>query len=136
MFDEEKTRRKLIAKYLNKKRGFLKNLIYSILKHKGIYISRDAVIGEKAFFVHLYNIFIGKGVIIGDKCTIYHNVTIGAKDGEYPHIGNEVVIFCNSTVIGNITIGNSVKIAAGAVAVSSFGDNAIIGGVPARIIKK
>ncbi|MFT0295991.1 hypothetical protein [Bacteroides faecis] len=37
-------------------------------------------------------------------------------------------------LIGNITIGNNVIIGAGAVVVKDVPDNAVVGGVPAKIL--
>lgn len=135
MFDEEKKRRKLIKRYLHIKKGFIKNVLYSILKRKGIYISRDAMIGKNLFFVHPYNLFIGKGAIIGDDCTIYHNVTIGKKNERYPIIGNNVTIFPHSILIGDISIGNQTIIGAGSVAIQSFPDKVVVAGNPAKVIE-
>ena len=43
---------------------------------------------------------------------------------------------CGAKVLGNITIGNNVIIAANAVVVKDVEDNCVVGGVPAKIIKK
>ena len=79
---------------------------------------------------------------IGDNFTCFHLVTVGDscygqndKHGT-PIIGNNVTLFCNTTVLGNIKIGNNVIVAAGAVVVNDVPDNCIVGGVPAEIIKR
>jgi serine O-acetyltransferase len=82
---------------------------------------------------------IGPGVKIGEKCTIYQNVTIGAKDNGkgyfVPTIGNNVMIGCGSVLLGDIQIGNNVSIGANAVVIGDVDDNSIIVGNPG-IIKK
>lgn len=40
------------------------------------------------------------------------------------------------TILGPCTIGNGVTVAAGAVVRGTFPDNCVIGGVPARILKR
>lgn len=50
-------------------------------------------------------------------------------------IGNDVFIGANVTISTNLTIGNGVVIAAGSVVVKDIPDYAIVGGVPAKIIK-
>ena len=51
-------------------------------------------------------------------------------------IGNNVWIGANSIVLDGVTLGNNVIVAAGAVVSKDFGDNCIIGGVPARVIRQ
>lgn len=50
-------------------------------------------------------------------------------------IGNDVWIGANTLVLDNITIGNGAIIAAGAVVTQNVPDYAIVGGIPAKIIK-
>ena len=57
------------------------------------------------------------------------------KDGRKPKILNNVTICCGAKVLGGITIGNNAVIGANAVVVKDVPDNAIVGGVPAKIIK-
>lgn len=48
-------------------------------------------------------------------------------------IGDNVSIYPNSVVIGNITIGNNVTVGAGSVVIKDVPDNAVVVGNPARI---
>ena len=50
-------------------------------------------------------------------------------------IGNDVWIGCNSIIMGGISIGNGAIIGAGAVVTRDVDDYAIVGGVPAKIIR-
>lgn len=56
---------------------------------------------------------------------------------EFGHIqiGNDVFIGTNVTVLSNVIIGNGAVIAAGAVVTKDVPPYAVVGGVPARIIK-
>ena len=51
-------------------------------------------------------------------------------------IGNDVWIGGNVTILPGLTIGNNVVIAAGAVVTKDVPDNSLVGGIPAKLIKK
>ena len=59
-------------------------------------------------------------------------VLVGGK----PLIMNNVVVSANSVVIGNITIGDNVKIGAGSVVPKSVPSDCVVVGPPAYIIRK
>lgn len=104
------------------------------------------------------NCWIGKNLIIngnglveiGDNCDIAPEVTfltggheIGdahrrAGRGEIYSItvGNGVWIGARSTLMKNITVGNGAIVAACACVHKSVQDNEMVGGIPARVIRK
>lgn len=51
------------------------------------------------------------------------------------YVGNNVYISTGVTILGPVKIGNNVTIGAGAVVTKDIPDNAIVAGVPAKIIK-
>lgn len=77
---------------------------------------------------------------IGKNCTIFQNVTFGAKhdgrDGGAPTIGDNVMIGCGAVLLGSIYIGNNAVIAANAVVLGDVPDNCTVAGMPAKIIKR
>ncbi|MDO4301388.1 MAG: serine acetyltransferase [Clostridia bacterium] len=113
-----------------------KKLKTRILKYYGISIGCDFSCGKHLMIPHPIGIVIGDGVVMGSNCTIYQGVTIGQKNGYYPVIGDNVCIYPNSVILGDIKIGNNVVIGAGSVVINDVCDNAIIAGVPAKEIKK
>lgn len=86
---------------------------------------------------HYGHIIINQATSIGKNLTIYPGVEIGTKypGGECPIIGDNVFIGAGAKIFGKIKIGNNVTIAANAVVVKDIPDNAIVGGVPAQILK-
>ena len=89
----------------------------------GIEIHPAAKIGRRFFIDHGMGVVIGATAIVGDDVMIYHDVTLGAKSGgsgkRHPTIGNNVVIGAGARVIGDISIGEGVKISANMVVTKS-----------------
>lgn len=77
---------------------------------------------------------------IGKNCEILPMVLLGKKRKDLRDtaiaIGDNCYISTGVTILGPVTIGDNVTIGAGAVVTSDIPDNAIVGGVPAKIIKK
>ena len=80
---------------------------------------------------------IHKRAVIGCNCHIHQNVTIGGTSGkwEVPVIGDNVMIGAGAVVLGPIHIGSNVDIGANAVVLKDVPDNAVVVGVPARVIR-
>jgi serine O-acetyltransferase len=89
----------------------------------GIEIHPAAKIGRRFFIDHGMGVVIGATAIVGDDVMIYHDVTLGARTGgsgkRHPTIGNNVVIGAGARVLGDISVGNGVKIAANMVVTKS-----------------
>lgn len=87
------------------------------------------------------------GITIGDGALIGHNVVLatlnhGLKPEErhdlFPapiHIGKNVWLGANVTVLGGVTVGDNVVIAAGAVVTRDVPANTVAAGVPARVVR-
>ena len=50
-------------------------------------------------------------------------------------IGNNVWIGAHATILAGVTVGDNAVVAAGAVVTKDVPANAVVGGVPAKIIK-
>lgn len=84
-------------------------------RHGG-YIGNGAIIDGIPTLPHgIHGVYISRYAHIGRDCWIYQNVTIGEVGHKAPHIGNRCLIGANASIVGNITIGDDVKIGAGAV---------------------
>lgn len=105
----------------------------------GIEIHPGAQIGRRFFIDHGMGVVIGETTEIGDDVLLYQNVTLGGTGNErgkrHPTIGDKVVIGTGAKVLGNIQIGNNVKIGAGSVVVRSVPDNSTVVGIPGRIVR-
>lgn len=101
----------------------------------GIQLGSGTNIGGGLFFPHFSCIVINGGAKVGRNVTIFQGVTIGSVRGKgTPTIGDNVVIFSHAQVVGDITIGNNVMVGAGSVVVKDVPDNAVVAGVPAKMI--
>ncbi len=106
----------------------------------GIEIHPAAKIGPGFFIDHGMGVVIGETSEVGSDCLLYQGVTLGGtgkeKGKRHPTIGNNVVIGTGAKILGAITIGNRTKIGANAVVLDPVPDDAIVVGVPGKIIKK
>lgn len=84
---------------------------------------------------HWGGMIVNSNAKIGKNLTIYPGVTVGANVTGVPTIGDDVFLGLGCKVFGNINIGNNVIVAPNAVVTKNVPDNAVIGGVPAKIIK-
>lgn len=105
----------------------------------GIEIHPGAVIGERLFIDHGMGVVIGETSVIGDDVMIYHGVTLGGtgfqKGKRHPTVGNGVLLSAGAKVIGNITIGNYVRIGANSVVLKDMPDHVTVVGIPGRIVR-
>jgi serine O-acetyltransferase len=104
----------------------------------GIEIHPGATIGRRFFIDHGMGIVIGETSEIGDDVLMYQGVTLGGTGKDtgkrHPTIGNEVVIGTGAKILGNIKIGDHVKVGAGSVIVRSVPDHSTVVGVPGRVV--
>lgn len=87
------------------------------------------------------------GITLGDDCLIGHNVVFATlnhfiEPSERASLqpapivlGKKVWVGSSSTILQGVTIGDNAIIAAGSVVTKDVPANAIVGGVPARLIR-
>jgi serine O-acetyltransferase len=106
----------------------------------GIEIHPGATIGRRFFIDHGMGVVIGETTEIGDHVLLYQGVTLGGtgkeKGKRHPTLGNNVVVGSGAKVLGNITIGDHVKIGAGSVVVKPVPDHATVVGIPGRVVRQ
>lgn len=89
----------------------------------GIDIHPGAVIADSFMIDHGTGVVIGETSRIGRNVRIYQGVTLGAKSfpldengnpikgiDRHPKLGDNVIIYSNSTILGNIRVGNNAVI--------------------------
>ena len=106
----------------------------------GIEIHPGAKIGKGLVIDHGTGVVIGETAEIGDNCTLYQGVTLGGTGKDtgkrHPTLGNNVMIGAGAKVLGPFRIGDTAKIAAGAVVLEEIPANATAVGIPARVVRR
>ena len=104
----------------------------------GIKLSYNVPVGRRLRIDHFGGIIIGARSI-GSDVIIRQNTTIGIADpsdrNAKPVICDGVQIGAGAVVVGNITIGEGAVIGANAVVTKDVPAGAVVGGIPARIIR-
>ena len=129
----------------------LKYIDFTFDIQKPIYISRDLRMGKFGFIGRdswiCPNVIMGNYVIIAPKLAILggdHNyktpgvpiIFSGRSKCERTIIQDDVWIGCGVRILDDTVIKRRTIVAAGAVVTKSFESNVILGGVPAKPIKK
>jgi serine O-acetyltransferase len=104
----------------------------------GIEIHPGARIGRRFFIDHGMGVVIGETTEIGDDVLLYQGVTLGgtgkATGKRHPTIGHGVVIGTGAKILGDIRIGDYVKVGAGSVVVRPVPAYSTVVGVPGRVV--
>lgn len=104
-------------------------------------IGKNVFINFDCTFLDLGGITIEDNVLIVPKVSLLsegHPVSPANRQSLVPghiHIKKGAWIGANATILPGVTIGENAVVAAGAVVSRDVPDNAIVGGIPAKIIK-
>lgn len=107
----------------------------NILVGKGVFINSGCCFQDQG------GIEIGDGCLIGHQvvlATLNHDLIPSRRAGMYPapiKLGKNVWIGAHATVLAGVNVGDNAVIAAGAVVVKDVPANAVVCGVPAKVIK-
>ena len=109
---------------------------------------KNIVIGENVFINSNCTMQDQGGIYIGDDVLIGHNVCLLTLNHDFDpekrgnlhpspiHIEDKVWLGSNVTVLPGVRIKKGAIVAAGAVVTKDVDENTVVGGVPAKVIKK
>ena len=104
----------------------------------GVDIHPGAKVGKGIMIDHAHSIVIGETAVVGDDVSMLHSVTLGgtgkAGGDRHPKIGDGVLIGAGAKVLGNITVGECSRIAAGSVVLKDVPRCKTVAGIPAKIV--
>lgn len=119
-------------------------IFHNCIDYSNLIIGDNCHIGKNVFFDLRDVITIGNNVVISMRCTFITHIDMNKSplSNNYPDCSSSIVIKDNSylgaevNILKGVEVGKNVIIGAGAVVLKNTGDDVIIGGVPAKIIKK
>jgi serine O-acetyltransferase len=94
--------------------------------------------GHGIMIDHATGVVVGETAVVGNNCSFLHGVTLGGSGKEtgdrHPKIGDNVLIGAGAKVLGNITVGEGSRIAAGSVVLTDVPAHVTMAGVPAKVV--
>ncbi len=109
---------------------------------KNLKIGKNVFINSCCQFQDQGGITIGDGTLVGPKtviATLNHHMNPSKRANLMPKpvvIGKNVWIGANVTILPGVTVGDGAIIAAGAVVSKNVEANTVVGGVPAKLMKR
>jgi len=102
--------------------------------HENLILGDGTDIGAFTYINAKYGVEIHDSVQIGSHCSIYSLSTIDDRKGKVT-IKENARIGSHSIIMPGVTIGKNVVVGAISFVTKDVPDNAVVAGVPARIIK-
>lgn len=127
-----------------KQRNIIKILfgfpVYLVFRHYefkyGIHLNTNIQVGKGLKIVHGDGVYLNCKEI-GEMFTVYQGVTLGVNgESGVPTVGNHVTVCTNSTVVGDIILGDNCNIGANSFVSHDVPCNTTVAGSPAKPIYK
>ncbi|KAG5189120.1 trimeric LpxA-like protein [Tribonema minus] len=124
--------------YNSGRQALAKYLQSQVNQNFQIDIHPAAKIGEGVFIDHGTGIVIGETAVVGDDCSILHQVTLGGSGtgtgDRHPKVGSGVLIGAGACLLGDIVIGDGAQIGACSLVVEDVPEGCVAVGVPAKVL--
>jgi serine O-acetyltransferase len=104
--------------------------------YSGVQIQPQTEIGPGLAILHFGGVVILRDCTIGANCLLYHSVSIvSMRNQRGATIGKHFYAGTGATILGTVSIEDNVTVGAGAVITKSVPKDAVVAGVPARILR-
>ncbi len=100
----------------------------------GLQIAPETKVGYGLYLSHGFGIIVNPTAIIGNNCNLSQFSTIGGHTDPCAIIGDNVYVGPSVCVVNQVIIGSNSTIGAGAVVTKDVPENAIVAGVPAKVL--
>ena len=114
---------------------------FRMLVCRNLSVGEYSTINQNCFIDTRFPVVVGKHTMLGSKTqilTLGHDIE--SEDfkptGSGVSIGDEVVVFPNSTILPGITIGDGAVILTGSVVTTDVSADSVVGGNPAKFIRQ
>ena len=106
----------------------------------GIEIHPGASIGPGFFIDHGVGVVIGATAVVGSDVTLFQGVSLAGNGKDrgkkrHPTLGDHVLVGAGAKILGNIRIGEGVRIGANAVVLQSIPAHCTVVGIPGRVVR-
>jgi serine O-acetyltransferase len=108
------------------------------LAASGAELKPTSRIGPGVLLKHTTGLVVGGEVVAGHRLVLHQNVTLGDRQpyGGQPRLGNDVTVGSGACVLGPITVGDRVVVAANSVVLADVPADCTVAGAPARIVRR
>lgn len=112
---------------------------YYLLRHYeykyGIHTNANIYVGRGLLVVHGDGVYLN-AKRIGENFTCFQGVTLGNKDGGIPTIMDNVTVYTNAVICGEVTLENGCVVGAQSYVDKDIPKNVLVAGIPARVLDK
>lgn len=102
----------------------------------GCDVAWQADIGPGLILFHPSGVVVGPACRLGPRAVLMQGVTLGSTPDGSPSVGENVFLGPGACVLGNVTVGDDVIVGANAVVVEDVEAATVVGGVPARVLRR
>ena len=113
----------------------------------GIEIHPAVLMGTGFFVDHGMGVVVGETAKLGDRVTLYHDVTLGGvapsidsdsqrEQKRHPTLEDDVIVGSGAQILGPVTVGKGARVGANAVVTKDVPPGATVVGIPGRVIAR